>query len=752
MASIPARRRTSLNQALLRAALMATLVPMLMLVALGLWQYRQDLGKVQRFTGQESLSSARVASTFLGFLVADTRYLLERIGRDEPLGVVTDRSLVDDDRSQLQTDGIEVTDPRGVVTISSIGQQGRDISNLSIFQEIRHGHSVAYSNVFYSRVLHENVVLMAVPYSHHGRFAGIVLARLNIKGLNELLAQHLDDPRLRYTFVVDGTGHVIFHYDPRLVESRADLGRIPPVVAALGGETGWMSYLDPYTHIEQISGFVRMPGTGWAVISTRKRAQDLLDINSRLREQLALALATGLLVGLGALWWGRRLSRPLAVMASSIREIPVPGSEQATTPLLEPVHVESAIAEYDTLVNAYNALVQELSRRFTEIVSLSEQAQASNRLKSEFLAKMSHELRTPLNSIIGFTQLVLTDEQISLPPETHQDLEIVLKSARHLLAIINDILDISKIEAGQSRLYIEAFDPCNVAATVADTLRPQAQEKGLTLTLECPADLAPVTLDQLKVQQILLNLVANAVKFTSEGSVRLSVAKKGLDRWTATVVDTGIGIAPEDQEMIFEEFRQVNASPTRQGGGTGLGLAIARKLARLLGGDLTLQSAPGQGSMFILELPRELQAPASEVTTSEVSISPATRELTMSDRPVVLVIDDDPLALHLATENLRGAPCVVLPVDSHQVGLQLAQRLRPAAIVLDIKLRRNDDWTMLRQLRTNPATSSVPVIVMSFADNRATALSQGAASFLAKPVTRDQLRHALEPYLMLKES
>jgi PAS domain S-box-containing protein len=250
------------------------------------------------------------------------------------------------------------------------------------------------------------------------------------------------------------------------------------------------------------------------------------------------------------------------------------------------------------------AHAEELKARNVELDRLSREAQAASKLKSEFLATVSHELRTPLNSIIGYTELVLTGEPDTLEPVTRRHLSVVLRNGRNLLALIDDVLDLSKVEAGKATVHLEAVVPAAVLSAVAATAEPLARAKGLALAFETDPALGPVVADATKVRQIVLNLVSNAVKFTRDGTVRVRAEAREGARWAVVVEDTGIGIDPADQGLIFEAFRQVDASSTRQAGGTGLGLAIARKLARLMGGDVTVVSAPGAGATFTLELPR----------------------------------------------------------------------------------------------------------------------------------------------------
>ncbi|MFN3430986.1 MAG: PAS domain-containing sensor histidine kinase [Candidatus Sericytochromatia bacterium] len=251
------------------------------------------------------------------------------------------------------------------------------------------------------------------------------------------------------------------------------------------------------------------------------------------------------------------------------------------------------------------AHAQELEARNVALDRLSREAQAANKLKSEFLATMSHELRTPLNSIIGYTEVVLTGMHQPLEPTTSRHLNVVLRNGRHLLALINDVLDLSKVEAGRETIHVTALDPLAVVEAAVATAEPQAARKGLALTVDVDPAIGLVEADEAKVRQILLNLVSNAVKFTKQGGVRVR-AEARPDGWMVAVTDTGIGIDPAHQELIFDAFRQVDASTTREAGGTGLGLAIARRLARLMGGDVTVESALGQGATFTLTLPHQV--------------------------------------------------------------------------------------------------------------------------------------------------
>ena len=378
-------------------------------------------------------------------------------------------------------------------------------------------------------------------------------------------------------------------------------------------------------------------------------------------------------------------------------------------------------------------------KQYEETAIRNSQLLASNQFKNEFVANMSHELRTPLNSIIGYTELVLTDDDQELDDLNRSNLQTVTRNAKHLLSLINDILDLSKLDAGKLSVFPEAFDPQRLIQSVINTMLPLAANKGLLIEAHWKPGLEGVVSDETKVKQILLNLLTNAIKFTDAGRIDVTLCAKGNDRWEIAVRDTGMGIAPEHQTMVFEEFRQLDSSSTRAAGGSGLGLAISRKLARLLGGDLRLESRLGEGSTFILELPRALAPVKPSETASEVLES----RLPAHGRRVVLAIDDDPEALRLIEQNLKGAPFEVITAQTGESGLRLAKALKPNAITLDILMPHMDGWIVLRTLKMDPETHDIPVVVLSFIDNKALGFSLGAARYLTKPIDRVELVETL---------
>ncbi len=414
---------------------------------------------------------------------------------------------------------------------------------------------------------------------------------------------------------------------------------------------------------------------------------------------------------------------------------------------------------------------EQLLRAQSAMTDKARELELASQYKSEFLANMSHELRTPLNSTLILAKLLSDNKPGNLSAEQVKYAQTIYAAGNDLLALINDILDLSKIEAGQATVSVETVTLSKALQTLIDPLRPLAQEKGLTLTATVAPD-APATLDTdpQRLGQVLKNLLSNALKFTEKGSVALHVSRNPDDTLSFAVKDTGIGIPAHQQELIFEAFRQADGSTHRKYGGTGLGLSISRDLAQLLGGSIHVHSTPGEGSVFTLVLPQKLVPPSPEAapaaplaapapahaTAPVVAPAPSAPALPPVAAPIapaaprragarsILVIEDDVRFAQILSDLAREMDFDCHLAHNAADGLAYAIHSLPSAIVLDVNLPDFSGLGVLDQLKRNPATRHIPVHVVSVADYSQEALGRGAVGYALKPVKRDELVHALQ--------
>ena len=402
------------------------------------------------------------------------------------------------------------------------------------------------------------------------------------------------------------------------------------------------------------------------------------------------------------------------------------------------------LAEQSRRLAEQNELLEEQRSR---IARTAQELQRASELKDRFLAAVSHELRTPMTVILGFTGTLLRGTQGELTPQQRESLERVQRNARLLLALINDVLDISKIESGKEEVRLEPVGVAALLRQVGADFGEAARRKGLELATAADPALDTVRSDPAKLTQILANLVGNALKFTEKGSVSVRAEPRGPGGWALVVADTGIGIPPAEQHAIFEEFRQGESPAHRSRGGTGLGLAIVRKLAALLGGEVEVRSAPGKGSTFTVTLPILGPAPADAAderapALREVSAAPAPSG-PGADAPRVLVVDDDESTRRLIELELTSRGIAVIHAENGAQALEVARRELPAAIILDVLMPGVGGWSTLQSLKESRETRAIPVLIHSVLDNRATGFSLGAFDCLVKPVAPGRLFEVL---------
>jgi GAF domain-containing protein/DNA-binding response OmpR family regulator/anti-sigma regulatory factor (Ser/Thr protein kinase) len=389
-----------------------------------------------------------------------------------------------------------------------------------------------------------------------------------------------------------------------------------------------------------------------------------------------------------------------------------------------------------------SALAIQNARLFRALEDKGREIEVANRHKSEFLANMSHELRTPLNAIIGYSEMLEEDAAELDGGRLVPDLEKINAAGKHLLELINAVLDLSKIEAGKMELYLEDFEVARLVQDVAAVIKPLAEKNANRLEVTCAPDAGIMHADITKLRQSLFNLLSNACKFTQRGTVSLEVTRElavAGDRLRFSVRDTGIGMTPEQMTRLFQEFSQADAATTRRFGGTGLGLALSRRLCRMMGGDVTAESLAGRGSTFTIRLP-------ARVPEAQPEAPAPPSESAAAGGATVLVIDDEAAVRDLMQRFLVREGFHVVTAAGAEEGLRLAKELRPAAITLDVMMPGMDGWAALSALKADPETADLPVIMLTIVDDKNLGYALGAADYLSKPIDRERLIAVLGKY------
>lgn len=421
--------------------------------------------------------------------------------------------------------------------------------------------------------------------------------------------------------------------------------------------------------------------------------------------------------------------------------------------------------EFGDLTRFFNQMLHRLSDQHHDLEHALENAKAANNAKSTFLANMSHELRTPLNAVIGYSEMLQEDAVELGMQQMVPDLQTIQISGNHLLSLINDILDISKIEAGRMEIFVEEFEILSFINDISSTISPLLKKNHNSLDILCAPDIGNMYSDIIKARQSLINLISNACKFTHHGKIILEVskAKDQNGNWVRfSVKDSGIGMTKEQVDKLFQAFTQADASTTRKYGGTGLGLAISKKFCELMGGNIYVNSKLNEGSIFTMMLPEKSSLAYGE--DNEALPSPASvrfpkdlSRLIVNDErrnkiSTVLIIDDDPIVRDIMRRVLTKEGFRVEVAYSGEKGLQMVKEIRPDVITLDVMMPDINGWIILKALKKDPDLADIPVIMQTMVDDREMGFALGVSEYLVKPVERDRLTTVVKKCLRKEPS
>jgi signal transduction histidine kinase/ActR/RegA family two-component response regulator len=588
-----------------------------------------------------------------------------------------------------------------------------------------------------------------------GNFLGVMKVVVSLTEVQLILDQRLQDERpvSQSNFILFTGDHQIIHTSKHAIPVLGDgSAYFSGVDITPGADVITIERVEPETGKDLLSAYAvsqsygGIPGLNWILLH-EYYADDIYRPIYRLQRKIFLiALVTALLAIIIGACIAYSLSRRVKRLVRATQQF---GEGRYTHPIDEKGSDELAVLGRSFNV-AGRLILKEFSKRKqteAELRKSRDMAEQANSAKSAFLANMSHELRTPMNAIIGYSEMLQEDARDQGQEAFIPDLEKINAAGKHLLSLINGILDLSKIEAGRMGLYLERLDLPTLLTDVVGTVAPLIDKNANSLHVDMADDLGTVRADLTKLRQALFNLLSNAAKFTRNGEITLLARRKHNpdgDWISLSVSDTGIGISEDKIKILFDEFTQADESTTRNFGGTGLGLAITRRFCQMLGGNISVESSIGNGSVFTINFPAEVNvAEAGSAALNDSAADPtaasAVRAGSSSDAKKILVIDDDESNCDMLVRSFEKSGYVVVTATRAEVGLIKARSCHPDVIILDVMLPGTDGWSLLRALQTDASLSHIPVIMLSMFDDKGMGLSLGAAGYLTKPVDLTRL-------------
>lgn len=669
-----------------------------------------------------------------------------------------------------------VTDKQGVLvaSTSALLPYQYDRENWWVETMKMKGDSVFLSNIYQDKKTDHFVFDLVVPIFNRGSSEAVGAIKI-IFDLKAFLDPLIDKTRFGQTghaMLIDSEGTVLAC---PILPTGMHIPGGALITAVTAVEPGWIVAQDDghggkdsivgFSPVEGVSSLSALfGGNRWHSFIRQAPEETYAPIDSLLR---AIFFSGGLSIGFLAIIGfvvSGRLVEPIQILQKGAEEIGK-GDLDYRLDIRTGDEIELLAEELnrmaERLKKSHTHLEEEVAERTIELRETVERLEEMDRLKSEFLSNMSHELRTPLTSIIGFSEILLDQVSGNLNETQTGYVRNMLSSGQNQLELINNLLDLSKMRSGKMEVNLEPCRIQEVFDSVATTITPLLEKKRLQLAREVQERLPEISADKGKVRQILLNLLSNAVKFTGEGgTIKIggrTTMHEGKSFVEISVTDTGVGIRQNDLAIIFDEFRQVDASYTRDHPGTGLGLPITKHFVEMHGGRIWVESEPGRGSAFIFTLPVsasvEEEAETRRAGDSEAVEAPAVTEVKgkegpvaseeENDRPMILVVEDDPQVSELITLHLAQGEYQVVHAYNGDEAISKARELRPFAITLDIMLPGKDGWEVLQELQSIPETRDIPVVILSMVENPELGLSLGAVDYLMKPIDKKALLSTL---------